>query len=76
MTAERQSRVNMTGRSPVEYQLDFDDGKIISGNRVTVDFGDDFIDYVDVVSITVEPDMGTGFFTVTVPPSSTIYVNG
>jgi hypothetical protein len=61
---------------PQEYNYEFPFGTIISGNRVTVDFGDDLIDFVEVVSITGYADMDTDIITVTVPPSSTINVYG
>ncbi|MBC8252789.1 MAG: hypothetical protein H8E35_02015, partial [Ardenticatenia bacterium] len=53
---------------PLSYALDFPDGTLAPSNTVTVDWGDGFVDYVHVVTITANPGVDTDMVTGTAPP--------
>jgi uncharacterized repeat protein (TIGR01451 family) len=52
---------------PNNYRLDMPDGTVVPGNVVTVDFGDGFVDSVEVVALSGYPDVDTDIVTGTVP---------
>jgi uncharacterized repeat protein (TIGR01451 family) len=55
---------------PNDYNQPFPDGTIIPGNFVTVDFGDGYVDTVEVVALTGYADPATDILTGTAPANS------
>ncbi|HDQ72732.1 MAG TPA: DUF11 domain-containing protein, partial [Chloroflexi bacterium] len=60
---------------PQSYQLNFPDGTILPGYTVTVDFGEELVDAVEVVAITAYPDIVSDVVTGTAPANSFLHIN-
>jgi uncharacterized repeat protein (TIGR01451 family) len=57
---------------PNDYNQEFPIGTVVPGNSVTVDFGDGYIDTIDVVALTGYADPATEIITGTAPPNSVL----
>ncbi len=57
---------------PRFYYLEFDDGILETGVTVTVDWGDDLVDSVEVIVLTGTPDPDTDLVVGNAPPDSTV----
>jgi len=62
-------------QGPTGYQLNLPDGTIVPSNTVTVNFGDGYVDFTEVVTITANPVVGTPTVTGTAPANSTLDAN-
>ncbi|HET92251.1 MAG TPA: hypothetical protein ENN99_16155, partial [Chloroflexi bacterium] len=57
---------------PRFYYLEFDDGILGTGVTVTVDWGNDLVDFVEVLVLTGTPDPDTDLVVGNAPPDSTV----